>query len=311
MLLESIGTPILWVGFTVFIIIMLALDLGVFHRGSQITTIKESLIWTGIWIIASLLFNFLVWHWFGRALAIEFFTSYLIEKSLSVDNIFIFLIIFNYFKVPAVLQHRVLFWGILGALVMRAVFIWLGAVLLQKFSWIIYPFGLILLWTGAKLIFKPVAQADPERSWIVRLFKYFMPVTPDFVGGAFFVRQNQKIFATPLLLVLVAIESTDLVFAFDSIPAVFAVTKDPFIVYTSNIFALLGLRSLYFALAGIMERFYYLRYGLAVILLFVGLKMLGSSLFHVPTVVSLLIIVVILIIAVIASWLKARRKSPN
>lgn len=308
MLLESVGTPLLWIGFSVFVIAMLILDLGVFHRRSQITSIKESLIWTGIWISASLIFNLLVWLWFGREPAIEFLTGYLIEKSLSVDNIFIFLLIFTYFQVPAALQHRVLFWGILGALLMRALFIWLGAILIQKFYWIIYPFGLILLWTGIKLFLKPVVQADPGRSWIVRVFKHFFPVTPDFVGGAFFVKIDHKIYATPLLLVLLAIESTDLIFAVDSIPAVFAVTKDPFIVYTSNIFAMLGLRSLYFALAGFLGRFYYLRYGLAVILVFVGTKMLLSGIIHIPTVVSLLVIVVVLSTAIIASWRRPQRK---
>jgi len=308
MLLESIGTPLLWAGFGIFVVAMLVLDLGIFHRRPQATSIKESLIWTAIWITASLLFNLLVWRWFGREPAIEFFTGYLIEKSLSVDNIFIFLLIFTYFNVPAALQHGVLFWGILGALVMRALFIWLGALLIQKFSWIIYPFGIILLWTGVKLILRPSAQADPQRAWIIRLFKYFVPVTPDYVGGAFLIKLQGKIHATPLLLVLLAIESTDLVFAIDSIPAVFAVTKDPFIVYTSNIFAMLGLRSLYFALSGVLERLYYLRYGLAVILVFVGIKMLVSPFIHIPTAISLLVIIVVLSTAIIASWQRPKPK---
>lgn len=308
MLLESIGTPLLWVGFSVFIIAMLVLDLGILHRRPQATSIKESLIWTAIWITASLIFNLLVWRWFGREPAIEFFTGYLIEKSLSVDNIFIFLLIFNYFNVPSTLQHGVLFWGILGALIMRAIFIWLGAVLIQKFSWIIYLFGIILLWTGIKLIIRPSSPADPEKAWIIRVFKYFVPVTADYVGGAFLVKLEGKIYATPLLLVLLAIESTDLVFAIDSIPAVFAVTKDPFIVYTSNIFAMLGLRSLYFALAGVLERLHYLKYGLAVILVFVGIKMLVSPFFHIPTAISLLVIIVVLSTAIIASWLRLKPK---
>jgi tellurite resistance protein TerC len=300
--LESIGTPLLWVSFGVSVVFLLILDLGLLYRHTQAPSIKESLIWTGVWISTAFIFNIIVWLCFGADPALEFFAGYLIEKSLSVDNIFIFLLIFSYFNVPMRLQHNVLLWGIIGALLMRALFIWLGAVLIQEFHWIIYPFGALLLYTSIKLLIKAPSQPDVKNSWIVKFSKKFFRITPDFVRSAFFVKYHGKIYATPLFIVLLAIESTDLVFALDSIPAVFAVTRDPFIVYTSNIFAMLGLRALYFALAGVLAHLYYLRFGLALVLAFVGLKMLLSGFIHIPIMVSLLVIIVILATAIIASW---------
>lgn len=285
MILETIGTPALWTGFTGFILLMLVLDLGLFHRRAHVVQIREAIIWVGVWIALALVFNLGIWHWFGSERALEFLTGYLIEKALSVDNLFIFLIIFSYFSVPAALQHRILFFGILGALIMRAIFIALGALLLQKFSWIIYPFGLILILTAIRLFFQKESDVHPENNILIKLFKKLVP------------------HASLFLVVLVTIEVTDLIFAVDSIPAIFAVTSDPFIVYTSNIFALLGLRSLYFALASMMGKFYYLKTGLACVLAFVGVKMLLSELIHIHVAISLLVIILILGTATVASLL--------
>lgn len=299
----TIGTPILWIGFTLFILAMLVLDLTVFHRKAHEVRMREAIGWVVFWIVLALIFNLGIWNWFGRERALEFITGYFIEKALSIDNLFIFLLIFSYFSVPKILQHRVLFWGIMGALIMRGIFIGLGAVLLQRYHWIIYPFGALLIWTGVKLLIQRLTEVHPQNNFLVRLFKRFMPMTADYKGTSFIVIESGRRYATPLLLVLVTIEVTDLIFAVDSIPAIFAVTSDPFIVYTSNIFAMLGLRAIYFALAGVMGKFHYLRVGLALVLVFVGTKMLFSTIFDVPIVISLAVVVVFIGIAVVASLL--------
>jgi tellurite resistance protein TerC len=300
----------LWIGFNVFVLAMLALDLGVFHRKTHVVTFRESMTWTVVWITLALLFNLGVWHYAGSKKALEFFTGYVIEKSLSVDNVFVFALLFSYFSVPAKYQHKVLFWGILGALGMRAVMIAAGAALLAKFAWIIYVFGAFLILTGLKMIFKREEEIHPERNPVVRLFKKLMPVTSDYRGEKFFVRENGVRMATPLFVVLLLVEISDVIFAVDSIPAIFAVTTDPFIVYTSNVFAILGLRSLYFALAGVMDKFHYLKIGLGVVLTFVGVKMiLAHTSYKLDTLVSLGVIVLILGTSVVLSLLRPR--NPN
>lgn len=299
-----------WVGFNVFILAMLALDLGVFHRKSHIVSLKESLTWTGVWVGLALGFNAGVWHFAGSGKALEFFTGYVIEKSLSVDNVFVFALLFSYFAVPPTYQHKVLFWGILGALFMRAIMIAAGAALITKFAWIIYVFGAFLILTGIKMIVKREEEIHPERNPVVKWFKKLMPVTPEFRGDKFFVRENGIRMATPLFVVLLLVEFTDLIFAVDSIPAIFAVTKDPFIVYTSNVFAILGLRSLYFALAGVMDKFHYLKIGLGVVLSFVGVKMLlAHTAWKLDTLASLGVIVLILATSVVWSLVKPRPMS--
>ncbi len=297
----------LWVGFNVFVLAMLALDLGVFHRKAHVVSFKESITWTVVWIALALLFNFGIWHFQGSQKALEFFTGYLIEKSLSVDNVFVFALLFGYFAVPAKYQHKVLFWGILGALIMRAVMIALGAVLITKFAWIIYVFGGFLILTGIKMIVKREEEIHPERNPVVRWFKKLMPVTSDYREDKFFVRENGILMATPLFIVLLLVEISDLIFAVDSIPAIFAVTTDTFIVYTSNVFAILGLRSLYFALAGVMDKFHYLKIGLGLVLTFVGVKMiLAHTAWKIDTFLSLGAIVLILTISVVWSLLKPK-----
>ncbi len=319
------GSIWLWVGFNVFVLALLALDLGVFHRKAHAVSVREATIWSVIWISLSMLFNlgiYFFWHDVAPAspysngdAALAFFTGYLIEKSLSVDNIFVFVLIFSYFSVPDKYQHRVLFWGILGALVMRAALILVGAALINEFHWIIWIFGAFLIFTGLRMAFHKDEELHPEDNPLVKGLKRFMPVTGDYRGASFFVREAGKLMATPLLLVLLIIESTDLVFAVDSIPAIFAVTQDPFIVYTSNVFAILGLRSLYFLLAGVMHKFHYLKLGLSAVLTFVGLKMLLPDLselvtgvsYKIPTLLSLGVVAAILAVAVVASLLRARR----
>ena len=297
-----IDNPWLWIGFNLFVLLMLALDLGVFHRTAHIVTFKESISWTVIWVALAMLFNLGVWHYAGSEKGLEFLTGYVIEKSLSVDNVFVFVLLFSYFAVPQVYQHKVLFWGILGALIMRAVMIGVGAALIAKFAWIIYIFGGFLILTGIKMIVKREEEIHPERNPVVRWFKKLMPVTADYRGDKFFVRENGIRHATPLFVVLILVEISDLIFAVDSIPAIFAVTKDPFIVYTSNVFAILGLRSLYFALAGVMDKFHYLKIGLGVVLTFVGVKMLlGHTEWKIDTHFSLGVIVTILTASVVAS----------
>ena len=296
-------TPIIfWILFNVFVLMMLALDLGVFHRKSHEISTKEALTWTIVWITLALIFNVILYFWKGQQQALEFFTGYLIEKALSVDNIFVFIMIFSYFQVPAKYQHKVLFWGILGALVMRVIFIFAGVALIEKFHFTIYIFGAILIYTGYKMFNHNQAKIDPEKNPVIRFFRKIMPFTPQMHDDKFFVRINGKRFATPLFLVLILIETTDLIFAVDSIPAILAITQDQFIVYTSNVFAILGLRSLYFALAGIVHRFWLLTYGLAIVLLFVGTKMLLIDVYKIPIAWSLLFIAITITGSVILSF---------
>lgn len=300
-----------WIGFNIFVILMLLLDLGVFNRKAHEIKLKEALIWSGVWILLALAFNVGLYYFYvppygvERAdSALQFLTGYVIEKSLSVDNIFVFILIFTYFKVPKMYQHKVLFWGILGALIMRAFFIFAGVALIEKFAWIIYVFGAFLIFTGIKLFFQKDKEIHPEKNPVLRLFKKFFKVTDQYDGGKFFTVQNAKKVATPLFIVLLMVETTDLIFAVDSIPAILAVTKDPFIVYTSNVFAILGLRSLYFAVAGIVPLFHYLHYALSVILVFVGIKMVVNHIFGtsvISTEFSLLFICCILVISILAS----------
>ncbi len=293
-----------WVGFVAFILAMLALDLSVFNRKAHAISLREAAIWSAVWIGLSLLFNAALYFWQGQEVALEFFTAYLIEKSLSVDNIFVFVLIFSAFGVPAAYQHRVLFWGILGALVMRGALIALGTTLISYFHWVLYGFGAFLVFTGIRLAFERERTIHAERNPLVRLARRFLPVTQEYAGSRFFVRQGGQLMATPLVLVLVLIESTDLIFALDSIPAVLAITLDPFIVYTSNVFAILGLRSLYFLLAGSVQRFRYLNVGLAAILALVGVKMLLTDVAHIPIGISLGGIAIILAVAIGASLLR-------
>lgn len=299
-----------WALFNLFLLAMLALDLGVFHRKAHEVSLKEALTWSGVWIALALLFNVVIYFWSGPTPALEFLTGYLIEKSLSVDNIFVFVMIFSYFQVPALYQHKVLFWGILGALAMRAIFIFAGVALIQQFHWLIYVFGGFLILTGVKMVWTHGKKIEPEKNPVIRLFRRMMPVTQDYEGDRFFIRQAGRLFATPLFLVLLFVEFTDLIFAVDSIPAIMAITMDPFIIYTSNAMAILGLRSLYFALAGMMQTFVYLHYGLAAILVFVGGKMLLSDIYKISVGVSLAVVATLLLAAVVASLLRARRMAP-
>lgn len=301
------SSPWLWVGFIAFVLAMLAVDLGIFNRKTHAISMKEAGIWTAVWIGLALAFNVGLYFWQGAEPALQFLTGYLIEKALSVDNLFVFALIFALFAVPAQYQHRVLFWGVLGALIMRGAFIAAGAALLHNFHWIIYIFGAFLVYTGIKLAFHRETSIEPERNPAVRLFRRFFPITNQYHGEHFFVRQAGKLMATPLVLVLVVVESTDLVFAVDSIPAIFAITSDPFLVYTSNVFAILGLRSLYFLLAGALGKFYYLKTALAFILSFVGVKMLISEWVKIPIVLSLAVILGLLLVAVAASLIRSRR----
>ncbi len=295
-------TTWLWVGFNLFVLAMLALDLGVFHRKSHVVSFREAMGWTVAWVTLAALFNIGIWHFAGADKALEFTTGYVIEYSLSVDNIFVFALLFSYFAVPPIYQHRVLFWGILGALVLRAMMIVAGTVLITKFAWIIYVFGAFLIITGIKMIVKKEEEIHPERNPVVKWFKRLMPVTSDYRGDKFFVRENGVRMATPLFVVLLLVEISDVIFAVDSIPAIFAVTKDPFIVYTSNVFAILGLRSLYFALAGVLDKFHYLKVGLGIVLTFVGVKMLlGHTAWKIDTVVSLGVIIAVLAGSIVMS----------
>jgi len=292
-----------WIGFNLFVLLMLALDLGVFNRKAHVVSAKEALIWSGVWVTLALIFNGLIYYWFGEHKAVEFLTGYLIEKSLSIDNIFVFVLVFGYFQIPAIYQHKILFWGILGALIMRVIFIFAGVALIQKFHWTIYIFGLFLIYTGYKMFTEKNKKMDPEKNPVIKFFRKIMPVTNQLHEDKFFVKLNGKQHATPLFLVLILIETTDLIFAVDSIPAILAITQDQFIVYTSNVFAILGLRSLYFALAHVVDRFVYLSYGLAIILVFVGLKMVLVDVFKVPTFLSLLIIALVVTGSVMLSFI--------
>jgi tellurite resistance protein TerC len=298
---------IFWVVFNVFVLAMLALDLGVFHRKIHVVRPKEASIWVAVWVGLALLFAAGLHHVYGPHVSLTFLTGYVIEESLSVDNIFVMVLIFEYFRVPAVCQHRVLFYGILGALVMRGLFIGLGTVLLAKFHWVIYVFGALLIVTAVRMVLKQDEEFEGERNPVVRAARRIIPLSAEFRGKHFFVNQNGRRLATPLFLVLVLVEVTDLVFAIDSIPAIFGVTRDPFIVFTSNIFAILGLRSLYFLLAAVVDRFHLLKYGIAAILAFVGVKMLGERWFAIDILWSLAIIVGTLALAIGASLIWPRR----
>lgn len=291
-----------WVGFNVFVLLMLALDLGVFHRKAHKVSFKESLGWTAAWIMLALLFNLGIYHWFGTELALEFLTGYLIEKSLSVDNIFVILMIFSYFHVPDRFQHKVLFWGILGALVMRAGFIAAGVALIQKYHWIIFVFGGFLVFSGIKMALPKKEEVTLDKNIVMRLMRRFLRFTNTHADEShFFLRKEGKLYATPLFAALIMVEATDLIFAVDSIPAILAISEDTFIVYTSNAFAILGLRSLYFAVAGLVEIFHHLKYGLSAILIFVGSKMLLADIYKIPTLGALGAVMGILTISILAS----------
>jgi tellurite resistance protein TerC len=299
--------PVVWIGFTMLVAMLLVLDLGVLNRRSHVLTPREAISWSaGLVVLAGLFGLFLLWRE-GTQHALEYYTGYLIELSLSVDNLFVFILIFQFFAVPAALQPRVLKWGIFGAIVMRGIMIGAGALLLQQFTWIIYLFGGILIVTGIRMIFQDEVRIEPEKNPVVRVARRLLPFCENYEGQRFFIRRK-RLFATPLLLVLIVIEWSDLVFAIDSIPAIFAVTRDPFIVYSSNLFAILGLRALFFVLASAMDRFVYLKPAVALILVFVGVKMTTSAWVHIPTLLSLAVIVTTLALGIVASAWKLRVK---
>lgn len=303
--------PLYWIGFAIVIVIMLALDLGVFNRKAHTIKPREALLTSLMWIGVSLTFNAAVFYFQGHDKGFEFLAGYLIEKSLSVDNIFVFVVVFAFFDTPGALQHKVLFWGILGALILRGLLIGVGSALIHQFEWIVYIFGAFLIFTAVKLATqKEDSEVDPHKNPVVKLFRKVMPVTQDYDGAKFFIRAGGALMATPLMIVLIVIETTDLVFALDSIPAIFAVTTDPFIVYTSNVFAILGLRALYFLLAGAMGQFRYLKTGLSLVLGFVGVKMLIAAIhIQIPIVISLAVIALILIVSIGASMIASKREA--
>lgn len=304
------NTTLAWVLFNVFVIAMLALDLGIIHRRARTQGFRQALMWSAVWVGLAASFAALLYFTQGRTPALEFSTGYVIELSLSADNLFIFLLIFRYFKLPDEQQYRVLFWGIIGAILMRAFFIFAGVGLIRRFHWIIYGFGLLLLYSGVRLMFQRGAEVNPEKNPLLKLLRKIMPVTPDYVGSKFFVR-GERLCATPLLLVLLVVETTDVIFAVDSIPAVLSITLNSFIVYTSNIFAILGLRSLFFALASLLDIFEYLHYGIACVLAFVGAKMLLSHHYPIRTEISLAVIAGILLITIAASALRPNPQSES
>jgi tellurite resistance protein TerC len=298
---------VFWILFNLFVVAMLGLDLGVLNRRSHRVGFREALAWSGVWVALAAAFALLELFWHGRAQSLQFVTGYVIELSLSVDNLFVFLVIFRYIKVPDQYQHKVLFWGILGALLMRGVFILAGVGLIRRFSWITYAFGALLVYSGLKLLRQGETEIRPEKNPVLRLFRRVFPVTSEYSGGKFFTRTN-GLYATPLFVVLLVVETSDILFAVDSIPAVLAITLNAFIVYTSNVFAILGLRSMYFALAGMMDLFHYLHYGLSVVLIFIGLKMLGSHYLTIPTGWALAVVLVVLGASVLASLLNPQKK---
>lgn len=287
---------------------MLMVDLGVFHRHAHTVSLREAAIWSVVWIVMALLFNLVVLFWMGKREALEFLTGYLVEKALSADNIFVFAVLFNYFAVPPAYRHRVLFWGVLGAIVMRFIFILAGAALLKKFHWVVYVFGAIVVLSGIKLLRRKDDHVDPEKNPVIQLARRFLPLTQGYVGQHFIVREDGHWRFTPLALVLLAVETTDVVFAVDSVPAIFAITRDPFIVFTSNICAILGLRALYFLLEGVMQLFRYLDEGLAIILIFIGIKMLLSEVYPIPVAVSLGVVLAVLTITILLSLVAERRE---
>ena len=304
--MQSVGSPALWAGFILFVLLMLALDLGVFHRKTHEVKFKEALTWSGVWVSLALVFNLGIWWKFGATPGMQFLTGYLIEKSLSIDNIFVFVVIFSALKIPSLYQHRVLFWGILSALVLRAAMIFAGVAMLQRFHWLIYVFGAFLILTGVKLFLQRNKEEHPEDGAVMKLARRVIPSTPRFDKDHFFTVENGKKLATPLFMALVLVELTDVLFALDSIPAIFAVTTDPFLVFTSNIFAILGLRSMFFVLAGAVEKFSYLKVGLSAVLVFVGAKMALIDVVKVPAAVSLGVIALLLGGSIVASLMKAR-----
>jgi tellurite resistance protein TerC len=297
-----------WILFNLFVIAMLALDLGVFNRRPHSIGFREALGWSVMWIALAIAFAVVVYFWHGRTASLEFATGYLIELSLSIDNLFVFLVIFRYFRVPGELQHRVLFWGILGALITRGAFILAGVGLIRQFGWITYIFGALLVWSGFKLLRQGDAEIDPEKNPLLKLFRRWMPVTDEYIGDKFWVRQP-GLYATPLVVVLLVVETTDILFAVDSIPAVLAITLNAFIVYTSNVFAIMGLRSMYFAVAGMMDYFEYLHYGLSAVLVFIGGKMLLSHYYKLPTHIALATVIGVLLVSVLASVAFPRKKN--
>jgi tellurite resistance protein TerC len=297
-----------WVGFIAFVLAMLALDLGVFHKKAHEVHPREASIWVAVWVSLALVFALGLWHFKGSDPALKFLTGYVIEESLSVDNLFVMVVIFEYFAVPAICQHRVLFYGILGALFMRGLFIGVGALLLSRFDWILYVFGAMLVVTGIRMMFKHDEEFDGDNNRIVRAVRTLVPMTSHYDGKRFFVIESGRRLATPLLLVLILVEFTDLIFAIDSIPAIFGITRDPFIVFTSNIFAILGLRSMYFLLAAVVEKFYLLKYGLAIILSFIGTKMLIEHWFHMDILLSLGVVVGTLTLSIVASLVWPQRE---
>jgi len=297
---------LVWGAFLLFVILMLALDLGVFHKKAHIVGIKEALIWSSIWIALALLFNLGVYIYYDHVKAFEFFAAYVVEKSLSVDNLFVFVMLFSYFNIEPKYQHKILFWGIIGALVMRAIFIFAGLALISSFHWIIYIFGVFLIFTGAKMFFQKYHAPNPEGNILVKYFKKIFPVTEKMHDGKFFVKIDSKTFATPMFVALLIVEFSDLIFAVDSIPAVLAISQDSFIVFTSNVFAILGLRALYFALAGIIKYFYYIRYSLAIILVFIGIKMMITDFYKIPVIYSLLFILLVLSLSILLSLIIKR-----
>jgi tellurite resistance protein TerC len=299
-----------WFAFLAVVGLMLAIDLGVFHRHAHIVSLREAAIWSVVWVVVALLFNLVVLFWMGKREALEFLTGYLVEKALSADNIFVFAVLFNYFAVPPAYRHRVLFWGVLGAIVMRFAFIMAGAALLKKFHWVVYIFGIIVILSGIKLLRRRDGQVDPEKNPVIQLARRFLPLTPNYVGQQFVVRDDGRFVFTPLALVLLAVETTDVVFAVDSVPAIFAITRDPFIVFTSNICAILGLRALYFLLEGVMKLFRYLDEGLAIILVFIGIKMLLSEVYPIPVGLSLGFVLLVLTITIVLSlWAERRERA--
>lgn len=293
-----------WAAFLAGVVVLLVLDLTVVHRQPHAVSVKEAAIWTTVWIALGLAFGVGIWHFAGRERALEYFTGYLLEKGLSVDNLFVFLVIFSSFAVPKDLQHRVLFWGILGAVLMRGLFIWAGVALINQFHWIMYLFGAFLLITGVRLLLGSEPAQHPEQSRALRWMRRVIPSTSDYRGSKFMVREGGKVLATPLLFVLVTVEFTDVIFATDSIPAIFGVTRDPFIIFSSNVLAILGLRAMFFLLADIMGRFHYLHVGLALVLVFIGGKMLVEDLVHIPVTVSLGVVVGLLALSVGASLVR-------
>lgn len=297
-----------WVAFVIFILAVLLLDLGVFHKKSHTVGFKESIIWSAIWVALSMVFAVVIYFWHGQEDTMLFLTGYVIEKSLSVDNLFVFLLIFGYFKIPNEYQHKILFYGILGALVMRAFFIWAGIAVLAKFAWVIYIFGAFLVISGIKMLMPQSEEHDLEKSWVIVWTKKIFPTSPEFHGDKFFVKLNGKWMITPLFITLIFVEFSDVVFAVDSIPAIIGITNDPFLVFSSNVFAILGLRSLYFALKGFADMFHYLKYGLALILMFIGVKMLIAHWYHMPVAVTMGVIFTVLLASVIGSIASNNRK---